>query len=58
MKTERQIAEQVFQLFRNTNCRENQGFMMNALNTQVVYNLNPKEQENDNKILSYTIIKI
>lgn len=45
MKTERQIAEQVFQLFRNTNCRENQGFMMNALNTQVVYNLNPKEQE-------------
>ena len=45
MKTERQIAEQVFQLFRNTNCRENHGFMMNALNTQVVYNLNPKEQE-------------
>lgn len=45
MKTERQIAEQIFQLFRKTNCRENQGFMMNVLNFQVVNKLNPKEQE-------------
>lgn len=45
MKTERQIAEQIFQLFRKTNCRENQGFMTNMLNFQVVYKLNPKEQE-------------
>lgn len=45
MKTERQIAEQIFQLFRKTNCRENQGFMMNMLNFQVVFKLNPKEQE-------------
>lgn len=45
MKTERQIAEQIFQLFRKTNCRENQGFMMNVLNSQVILKLNPKEQE-------------
>lgn len=50
MKTERQIAEQIFQLFRNINCKENQGFMMNMLNLQVVYKLNPKEQEIFNNI--------
>ena len=45
MKTERQIAEQIFQLFRNTNCKDNQGFMVNMLNFQVVDKLNPKEKE-------------
>lgn len=45
MKTERQIAEQIFQLFRNTNCKENQGFVKNVLDLQVVLKLNPKEQE-------------
>ena len=45
MKTERQIAEQIFQLFRNANCKENQVVMMNMLNSQVVYKLNPKEKE-------------
>lgn len=45
MKNERQIAEQIFQLFRNTKCKENQGFVVNVLNFQVVYKLNPKEQE-------------
>lgn len=45
MRTERQIAEQIFQLFRNTNCKENQGFVKNVLDLQVVLKLNPKEQE-------------
>ncbi len=45
MKTEREIAEQIFQLFRNSNCKSNQGFMINVLNNQVVWKLNPKEQE-------------
>ncbi len=45
MKNERQIAEQIFQLFRNTNSKDNQGFVVNVLNFQVVYKLNPKEQE-------------
>lgn len=46
MKTERQMAEQVFQIFRNTKCRENQGFVVNVLNEQLVYKLqNPKDQE-------------
>lgn len=45
MKTERQIAEQIFQLFRNTNCKDNEGFMINSLNAQVVFKLDPKERE-------------
>lgn len=45
MRTERQIAEQIFQLFRNTNCKDNQGFMLNELYAQVVNKLNTKEQE-------------
>ena len=45
MKTERQIAEEIFQLFRNVNCKDNEGFFMNALNAQVVFKLNPKERE-------------
>jgi len=45
MKTEREIAEQIFQLFRNTNCKSNQGFMMNLLNNQLVRTLNPKDRE-------------
>lgn len=45
MRNERQIAELIFQLFRNTNCKDNQGFMTNVLNAQVVFHLNPKEKE-------------
>lgn len=45
MKTERQIAEQIFQLFRNQNCSYNQGYVINVLTNQVVFKLNPKERE-------------
>lgn len=46
MKTERQMAELVFQIFRNTKCRDKQGFVVNVLNEQLVYKLqNPKDQE-------------
>src|SRR5574344_573094 len=45
MKNEREIAEMIFQLFRNVNCRENQGYMWNSLNDQLISKLTPKEQE-------------
>ena len=45
METERQIAERIFQLFRDANCKYNQGFTFNVFNSQVILKLNPKEQD-------------
>ena len=45
MKTEREIAEDIFQVFRKNNCQNNQGFLQNHLNAVLFFQLNPKEQE-------------
>ena len=46
MKTERQIAEMIFDFFRNANCRTGQIVMMNTiLFSPEITSLNPKEQD-------------
>lgn len=44
MKSERQIAEQIFQLFRDGNRKDNECIMERALN-DLIFKLNPKERE-------------
>lgn len=52
MKTERDIAELIFDLFRSRNCRENEIVMLNTLRFSVYYQLNPFEQEMYNIVVN------
>lgn len=47
---EREIAEQIFALFRKMRCRENEGFMDRNLNASIVDKLNPKEKDLFNSV--------
>ena len=45
MKTERQIAELIFDQFRATNCKSGQIIMMRSIRFGLIDKLNPKEKE-------------
>lgn len=45
MRNERDVAELIFDMFRENKCRANEGFVCNSLFDKIINTLNPKEQE-------------
>ncbi|MFA8300543.1 MAG: hypothetical protein ACEPOV_10300 [Hyphomicrobiales bacterium] len=45
MILERKIAEQIFEYFRETNCKDGDIVQMNQINIDLIPNLEPKEED-------------